>query len=150
MRRGLLRCSLLVLAMSLMMACAKKETQPATAGGGATTGAQPGATSAGKAASAMVVPAGAYIMVRLGQAVGSKISTSGQTFAATVAQPVEVNGKAVIPSGAEASGIVAEAVPLGRFKGGARLRLALETITVGGNTYRVQTAAITQAAKGKG
>jgi hypothetical protein len=159
MRRGLLRCSLLVLAMSLMMACAKKETQPATAeggptgttaGGGATTGAKPGATSAGKAASAMVVPAGAHIMVRLGQAVGSKISTSGQTFAATVAQPVEVNGKAVIPSGAEASGIVAEAVPLGRFKGGARLRLALETITVGGNTYRVQTAAITQAAKGKG
>jgi hypothetical protein len=97
-----------------------------------------------------VVPAGTHIVVRLGQAVGSKISSSGQTFSATVAQPVEVNGKALIPAGAEATGTVAEAVPLGRFKGGARLQVALDTIKVGGNTYKVQTAAVTQSAKGKG
>ena len=89
-------------------------------------------------------------MVRLGQAVGSKISSPGQGFTATVAQPVEVDGKVLIPSGTEASGTVAEAVPLGRFKGGARLRLSLDSVKVGGNTYKVETAAIAQSAKGKG
>ena len=103
-----------------------------------------------KAAAPAVVPAGQHIVVRLGQAVGSKISTAGQTFTATVAQPVEVDGKVLIPSGAEASGTVAEAAPLGRFKGGAKLRLTLDSVKIAGNTYKVETAAIAQSAKGKG
>jgi hypothetical protein len=82
--------------------------------------------------------------------VGSKISSAGQSFSATVSQPVEVDGKVLIPSGAEASGTVAEAVPLGRFKGGARLRVSLDSVKVGGNTYKVEAAAISEAAKGKG
>lgn len=175
MRRTLLLRSLLVLVIALMMACAKKPAEPATAEGGpsstssgtAATGTAPGAAGAGAkaaktgatapmggakpvAAQANVVPAGQHIVVRLGQAVGSKISSPGQGFTATVAQPIEVNGKVLIPSGAEASGTVAEAVPLGRFKGGARLRLSLDSVRVGGNTYKVETAAITQSAKGKG
>ena len=169
MHRTLLRCSLLVLVMALMLACSKP-TEPAASGGGpsstttgtAATGTAPGGaagagatapTTAGTkpaAAEPKVVPAGQHIVVRLGQAVGSKISSPGQGFTATVAQPIEVNGKVLIPSGAEASGTVAEAVPLGRFKGGARLRLTLNTLKVGGNAYKVETAAITQSAKGKG
>ncbi len=159
-----------------MMACTKKPAEPATAEGGAssttspaTTGTAPGTAApaakpaasaaksavkatepATKAAEAKVVPAGQHIVVRLGQAVGSKISSPGQAFTATVAQAVEVDGKVLIPSGAEASGTVAEAVPLGRFKGGAKLRLALDSVKVGGNTYKVETAAITESAKGKG
>ena len=161
MRRTLLLCSLLIMVIALMMACAKKPTEPATAEGGpsstatgtaAGTGAGAAASKSGAkpAAGAKIVPAGQHIVVRLGQAVGSKISSPGQAFTATVAQPVEVDGKVLIPSGAEASGTVAEAVPLGRFKGGARLRLSLDSLRVGGNTYKVETAAITQSAKGKG
>jgi hypothetical protein len=177
MRRTLLLRSLLILVIALMLACAKKPAEPATAEGGpsststgtaatgtatggaagagataAKTGAMAAMTAGAKpgAAESKVVPAGQHIVVRLGQAVGSKISSPGQGFAATVAQPIEVNGKVLIPSGAEASGTVAEAVPLGRFKGGARLRLALNTVKVGGNTYNVETAAITRSAKGKG
>jgi hypothetical protein len=117
----------------------------------APSGATVGKTEAQPAvAEPKVVPAGQHIVVRLGQAVGSKISSPGQSFTATVAQPVEVNGKVLIPSGAEASGTVAEAVPLGRFKGGAVLRVALDSVKVGGNTYKIETAAITETAKGKG
>jgi hypothetical protein len=175
MRRTLLLCSLLILVIALMMACAKKPAEPATAEGGTSTStgtaatgtapartagagataAKPGSmapTSGAKpaAAGAKVVPAGQHIVVRLGQTVGSKISSPGQRFTATVAQAVEVDGKVLVPSGAEASGTVAEAVPLGRFKGGARLRLSLNSVKVGGNTYKVETAAIARSAKGKG
>jgi hypothetical protein len=174
MRRKLLVCVALI---SMMVACGKPSQPagesaaapapapaPGTAGSAA-TGNKPapaaveattGAAATGKkapaaeAAEAVVIPTGHHIVVRLNQAVGSKISTSGQAFSATVAQPVEVNGRVVIPSGAEASGTIAEAVPLGRFKGGARLRLALDSIRVGGNSYRVETAAVTEAKKGKG
>lgn len=164
--RRFLYASALGLILVFLLACARKppeetKVEPGAAPPGTT---QPGAgqprAAAGKsalpfsqrepAAAKATLPAGQHIVVRLNQAVGSKLSQSGESFSATVVQPIEVDGKVVVPSGAEATGTVAEAVPLGRFKGGARLRLVLDSITVGGKSYRVQTEAVNRAAKGKG
>jgi hypothetical protein len=112
----------------------------------------PAATSrseAAKAPEAVVIPEGTQITVRLAQAVGSKISESGQSFKATVTAPVRVNGVTAIPEGAGAVGHVAEAVPLGRFKGGAKLQLTLDEVIVGEKKYPV-SASISRAATGKG
>ena len=98
----------------------------------------------------IVVPAGTVLTVRLGQAVGSKISQSGQTFTATLAAPVEVEGRTVIPSGAEASGTVVTAQSAGKFKGASLLQLRLDSITVGGRQHSVQTSSVEQSQKGKG
>jgi len=103
-----------------------------------------------KPAAAVVVPEGTVIAVRLGEAVGSKISESGQSFDATLAEPVYVNQKIVVPKGANARGTVVEAVPLGRFKGGAKLELRLDSVSVGDKSYNVETAAVSRATKGKG
>jgi hypothetical protein len=162
MRRSLY-VSVAALILVFLLACASKPPEQATTSPGEAQpgAAKPGATAAEQtlpfagrkgqaAAGKAVLPTGQHIVVRLNQAVGSKISQSGESFSATVAQPVEVDGKVVIPQGAEATGTIAEAVPLGRFKGGARLRLALNSIKVDGNTYRVQTEAVNRAAKGKG
>ena len=99
---------------------------------------------------AVVVPAGTVVTVRLAQAVGSKISQPGETFNATVATPVEVGGKVVIPAGANATGTVVDAKPLGRFKGGAVLQLKLTSITINGADHPVETSALVRTAKGKG
>lgn len=96
------------------------------------------------------LPAGTVITVRLGNAVGSKMSASGDRFSATVAQPVEVGGKVAVPAGAEASGTVVEAVPQGRFKGGAVLRLVLTSLTVNGAAHGVTTSSVSRNLKGKG
>ena len=98
----------------------------------------------------VTVPAGTVITVRLANAVGSKLSNSGDQFNASVATPVEVDGKVVLPSGAEASGKVVQAVPLGRFKGGAVLKLALDSVTINGDAYYVQTSSVSRYLKGKG
>lgn len=98
----------------------------------------------------VVLPAGTVLTVRMGDAVGSKISQPGQTFSATLAQPVEVGGRTVIPSGASASGVVADAKPLGRFKGGAALELKLTSISIRGTDHPIETAAMTRTEKGKG
>lgn len=99
---------------------------------------------------AVVVPAGSLITVRLGQSVGSKISQPGQSFSATVASPVEVDGTTLIPAGASASGTVVDAKPLGRFKGGAVLQLKLTSINVNGSDRPVETSSLVRSAKGKG
>ena len=98
----------------------------------------------------VVIPAGTMITVRLDQAVGSKTSSSGDSFGAEVAEPVEVAGKVVVPSGATASGHVVEAVPEGRFKGGAKLRLALDSVTANGTKYEIETSVVSRSLKGKG
>lgn len=98
----------------------------------------------------ITLPAGTVVTVRLGHAVGSKMSTDGDHFSATVAKPVEVGGKVVVPAGAEASGRVVEAVPQGRFKGGAVLRLVLESVTVNGDARDVKTSPVSRYLKGKG
>ena len=98
----------------------------------------------------IVVPVGTVLTVRLGQAVGSKISQSGQTSTATLAAPVELDGKTVIPSGAEASGTVVTAQSAGKFKGASLLQLRLDSITVEGKQHSVQTSSVEQSQKGKG
>lgn len=98
----------------------------------------------------LVVPADTVISVVLDQAVGSKISTPGQAFSATVQAPIEVDGKVAIPKGARASGLVKDAKPAGRFKGAAVLSLTLTSLTVRNEDYNIQTSAPSQSSTGKG
>ena len=99
----------------------------------------------------LVVPAETVISVVLDQTVGSKVSTPGQAFSATVRTPIESeDGRVAIPKGARASGVVKDAKPAGRFKGGAILSLTLTSITVGNEDYNIQTTSPTQSSKGKG
>jgi hypothetical protein len=98
----------------------------------------------------ITVPAGTVFTVRLGDAVGSKISQPGESFSATLAEPIQVDGKVVIPDGSSASGTIVDAQPLGKFKGGARLQLRLDSVEVKGKSYNLQTASVNRAIKGKG
>src|ERR1700686_3260785 len=98
----------------------------------------------------IVVPAETVISVVLDEPVGSKISTPGQNFAATVSHPIEVDGRVAVPKGARATGIVKDAKPAGRFKGGAALELTLTSIEINGANYGVHTTAPNETSKGKG
>ena len=98
----------------------------------------------------IVVPTETVISVVLDETVGSKISTPGQQFSASVREPVEVDGRVAIPKGARATGIVKDAKPAGRFKGGASLELTLTSIDIHGTNYDVHTTAPNETSKGKG
>jgi hypothetical protein len=162
---------LAVLLLIPVLACNKKQEPAQEAPGPSTSNAEsnqaaPAASPATNAPSAStkeaakepaatpakptVVPAGTVITVRLAQAVGSKISNTGETFSASLAQPVSVDGQTVIPAGSAATGTVTDAKPLGRFKGGATLALRLESITANGVNHPVKTTAFAESAKGKG
>jgi len=154
------RWTILTLGIYLMfalLACSKQPDQTSdnsTAIPATNAPADTQATEAQKAPKAapvrraepLVVPADTVLTVRLGDAVGSKISQPGQAFSGTLADAVLVGSKTALPAGASVTGTVVDAKPLGRFKGGAALELQLTS--VGG--YSVQTVAVTETAKGKG
>jgi hypothetical protein len=98
----------------------------------------------------LVVPAETALTVVLDEPLGSKTSSTGQNFSATVSAPVEVDGRTAIPKGAHVTGVVREAKSAGRFKGGAVLSVALESVTVGGASYDLHTTDRTQTSTGKG
>jgi len=102
-------------------------------------------------APAMVdLPAGTHLRVRLDQDLGSKISQAGDSFSATIADDVVVDGQTVIARGARAQGTVIDAKPLGRFKGGATLAIRLERVQTETGSYPVATSTMSKVEQGKG
>jgi len=98
----------------------------------------------------IVVPAGSDLVVITSQALGSKTSQTGQSFIASVAQPVTIGGQEAIPKGSAVSGTVVTAKEKGKIKVEGQLSLALRSITVRGQTYQIQTIALDSTIKGKG
>lgn len=98
----------------------------------------------------LVVPAGTAVTISLGSTIGSKASKAGDTFTGTVAKDILAGNAVAIPQGANVSGTVTDAKPLGRFAGGASLQIRLDSINIKGADVPVQAAAKSFSQKGKG
>ena len=98
----------------------------------------------------VVVPVGSSLTVKVGQALSSKNNKDGDTFLATLAQPVSVDGKTAIPAGSTVTGTVVTAKAKGKIKGEGQLALALTSITVRGTNHSIHTGVLDSTVKGKG
>lgn len=98
----------------------------------------------------IVVPAGTALTVKTGQALGSKLSQTGDTFTATLVQPVSVGETRAIPAGATVRGKVMNAKAKGKIKGQGELSITLTSISVKGHTYTIHTSPLDSTSKGKG
>jgi len=98
----------------------------------------------------VTLPEGTVLTVRLNETVSSKSNNSGDKFTGTVEEPVEAEGKVVIPKGSEVTGTVTDAKPLGKIKGSASLRLVLNSVTVKDAKYDIETSAVARSLQGKG
>lgn len=97
-----------------------------------------------------IVPAGTVMRVRLNQEISSKESQAGQTFTGSLMEPVVVDGRTLIPSGATVAGEVVNAKSAGRFKGAAELAITIKSVNVGGTPHALIASTISQTSKGKG
>ena len=98
----------------------------------------------------LVIPAGASIVVRMGNTITSKTASNGDPFTGSLAHAVTVHGVVAIPAGAGVSGAVVEVKSPGKFKGEGILSIALTGINIDGVSRTVQTSTYTQIVKGKG
>jgi hypothetical protein len=145
-----------LMVLSILLACQKSNTTADNANNPSATPsdtqAGPGTeqqSSASREREPLVIPAGTAITVRLGETLSSK-GQEGQSFSATVAQPVMVHGQEVIRSGAEARGTVVAAKAMGHFKGGALLEVRLNSVSIHGKEHSIETGAISRSLAGKG
>jgi hypothetical protein len=97
-------------------------------------------TSAAPQRAPRQIPSGTTLTFAIGQTVSASGSQSGQTFVASLAQPVVVNGETVIPAGAAAEGRILEATQSGRVRGVAEIALTMTGVTVQGRMVDISTA----------
>lgn len=96
------------------------------------------------------IPSGTAITVRMIDAVDSKEARLGQTFRASVDEPVSINGQVVIPRGADAMAKLVEDQQSGKFEGRTVLTLALTDITINGQVVDTTTGNVSQASGSRG
>jgi hypothetical protein len=128
-------------------------SSPANVPSSENAGAQKAPESASEPAVApkpIVVKAGNKIVITADESVSSKTSNTGDRFDASIAEPVVVGDRVVIPKGAKATGTVIDAKSAGKFKGNAAITVTLRSVTVHGEEYRLKTTEVTESGKGRG
>ena len=98
----------------------------------------------------VTIPDGTQVAVRLVEALDSGRNHAGDVFHGTLAQPIVVGDKVVIPANSDVTGQVTDAKDAGHFSGNSALSLKLTSLTVNGKTYQISTDAFSQEGKGRG
>lgn len=96
------------------------------------------------------IPVGTTITVRMIDGVDSEETRLGQTFRASVDEPVEINGQTVIPRGADATVKLVEDKQSGKFEGRTVLTLMLMQVMANGRMVDISTGDVSQASGSRG
>jgi hypothetical protein len=97
-------------------------------------------------------PAGASVTVRTANSLSTANLKPGDTFSATLKEPVRNGDRVIVPQGAAVTGRIVESDPGGRVKGRAEIAVQLTEIEVEGKNLRISTNTIrreARATKGK-
>ena len=137
-------------AMVLLAGCGTKSADHPTA---AADAQKPAATAPAGFDSNMValsaaVPAGTEIHVRLAQEVDTQRSRTGDGFMATLAEPILVGERTIVPKGTEFHGHVTTSGTSGRLKGRAVLAITLDSFDLKGKSYKIETSSLRRASTG--
>lgn len=105
------------------------------------------ATSASR--SAVEIPAGASLVIRMIDDVDSERDTVGQTFRASVDEPLIINNETVVPRGADVVAKLVDDKESGKLTGRTELTLDLVSLNVNGKTVEITTHEVTQASESR-
>ena len=101
-------------------------------------------------AASVQLPAGTNIVVRMIDGVDSQVNRVGQTFAASLDEPVMFNGNTVIPRGADAVVKLADSKESGKLTGRTELTLDLVSVRVNGRMVDINTQTVSQESSSRG
>ena len=146
----------------LLVACAKTDSANSDA---TTPAAAPAASAPGAAAEkqpverhhpardairskTLEVPAGTKVSVRTDETIDSASAAEGQTYAGEITEDVrDTAGDVVIPSGANAQIVVKSSSKGGRIHGASDLVVDLQSVSVGGQQYMLNTSDVVEQGK---
>jgi hypothetical protein len=111
-----------------------------------TNEAEPGGARAGTVA----LPAGTKFVIRMIDGVDSERNTAGQTFAASLDEPVQIDGDTVIPRGADVVVKLVDDKESGKLTGRTTLTLDLMSVKVKGQMVDVNTQTVGEDSSSRG
>ncbi|HVP00230.1 MAG TPA: hypothetical protein VMT15_19300 [Bryobacteraceae bacterium] len=110
------------------------------------SGHETGSAAAGR----IELPAGTKLVIRMIDSVDSERDSVGKTFAASLEEPVLINGETVIPRGADVVVKLVDAKESGKFEGRTTLTLDLMSLNVNGRVVDVNTETVTEESSSRG
>lgn len=96
------------------------------------------------------LPAGTNLVIRMIDAVDSETNRVGQTFHASLDQPVMLDGQTVIPRGSDATVKLVDAKDSGKVTGRADLTLSLQSVSINGRMVDLNTQSINKESGSQG
>jgi hypothetical protein len=99
---------------------------------------------------AVDLPQGTNLVVRLIDGVDSEVARPGQTFSGSMDEPVMINGETVIPRGADVTLKLVDAKESGKLTGRAELTLDLQSVRVDGRMVDLNTQTVSRVSDSRG
>lgn len=96
------------------------------------------------------VPKGTVLVVRMIDSINSDVNKPGESFHATLEEPVTVAGKLLAPKGSAAEVQLVHVKQSGKLKGQEEIALQLRSLTVNDKTYPLTSQFAQIASEGKG
>jgi len=103
-----------------------------------------------RSARGVELPAGTNIVVRMIEGVDSESARVGQTYAASLDEPVMLNGEPVIPRGADVVVKLVDAKESGKLTGRAELTLDLVSVKVDGRMVDINSQTVSRESSSRG
>jgi hypothetical protein len=96
------------------------------------------------------LPAGTNFVIRMIEGVDSEVNHVGQSFAASLDQPVMVNGETVIPRGADVVVKLVDSKESGKLTGRAEVALSLMSVKANGRSVDLNTQTVSRESDSRG
>lgn len=101
-----------------------------------------------EAPKSLVIPAGTTIKVRTNESISTERAKAGDSFEATLAESLVVDGVAIAPKGTRVDGKVVDSDPGGRVKGRASVSVQMTRLHVaGGYPVAIHTSSVGREAR---
>ena len=98
----------------------------------------------------MTIPADTNVTIRMIDSVNSDTSRLGETFRASLDEPIVVNGQEIVPRGADVLTKLVTNQQSGKIQGTTLLTLALSTITINGRPVDVTSTDVKTESSSRG
>ena len=98
----------------------------------------------------ILLPAGTRLVIRMIDGVDSERNSVGQRFAASLDEPVVIDGETVIPRGADVVVKLVDAKESGKFEGRTFLTLDLMSVMINGRMVDINTETVTEESSSRG
>jgi hypothetical protein len=110
----------------------------------------PAPAADGPSSAGLAIPADTRVTIRMIDSVDSDTARLGQTFRASLDEPLDVNGQIVAPRGADVLTKLVQDEQSGKIQGRTALTLALVDITINGERVPVTSTDVTQQSESRG